>query len=106
MRQCITAISARSKSCLMRECKNMFNVDCNKVLSIVGLAGEPGEERLIAEARFAKDQSRPYAEVAFVVDEQFQGLGIAGFLYKMLIRLAKERGIKGLRRTYLPPTRP
>jgi acyl-CoA hydrolase/GNAT superfamily N-acetyltransferase len=71
------------------------NVDCNKVLSIVGLTGEPGEERLIAEARFVKDQNRPYAEVAFVVDEQYQGLGIAGFLYKMLIRLAKERGIKG-----------
>jgi len=71
------------------------NVDCNKVLSIVGLSGEPGEERLIAEARFVKDQNRPYAEVAFVVDEQYQGLGIAGFLYKMLIRLAKERGIKG-----------
>ena len=72
------------------------NVDCNKVLSIVGLAGESGEERLIAEARFARHQSRPYADAAFVVDEKYQGLGIAGFLYKMLIRLAKERGIKGL----------
>jgi RimJ/RimL family protein N-acetyltransferase len=71
------------------------NVDCNKVLSIVGLAGEPGEERLIAEARFVKAEDKPYAEIAFVVDEEYQGLGIAGFLYKMLIRLAKERGIKG-----------
>ncbi len=71
------------------------NVDCNKTLSIVGLAGQPGEERLIAEARFVKHQGKPYADVAFVVDEEYQGLGIAGFLYQMLIRLAKERGIKG-----------
>jgi len=31
-----------------------------------------------------------------VVDEQHQGMGIATYLYKMLIRLAKERGIQGL----------
>jgi ribosomal protein S18 acetylase RimI-like enzyme len=33
--------------------------------------------------------------MAFVVDEEYQGLGIASYLYGMLIRLAKERGIKG-----------
>jgi GNAT superfamily N-acetyltransferase len=34
-------------------------------------------------------------ELAFVVDEKYQGLGIATYLYEMLIRLAKERGLKG-----------
>jgi hypothetical protein len=29
------------------------------------------------------------------VDEAYQGLGIVSFLYKMLIGLAKEKGIKG-----------
>jgi GNAT superfamily N-acetyltransferase len=33
----------------------------------------------------------------FVVDEKYQGKGIATYLYKMLIRLAKERGLKGFR---------
>ena len=36
-----------------------------------------------------------YGDVAFVVDEKYQGLGIATYLYEMLIRLAKERGLKG-----------
>jgi GNAT superfamily N-acetyltransferase len=71
------------------------NVDCNRAMSIVGLVGEPGEEHIIAEARYIKDQRRPYADVAFVVDEKYQGLGIATFLYEMLIRIAKERGIRG-----------
>jgi len=70
------------------------NVDCNRVVSIVGLTGDPGEEKIIAEARFIKDQMRPHAEIAFVVDAEYQGLGIAGFLYRMLVRAAKERGIK------------
>jgi RimJ/RimL family protein N-acetyltransferase len=71
------------------------NVDCNRILSIVALTGHAGEEHIIGEARFAKDPTRPYADVAFIVDEDYQGLGIASYLYGMLIRLAKERGVKG-----------
>lgn len=71
------------------------NVDQTRVLSIVGLVGTPGEERIIAEARYVKDQERPYGEVAFVVDEQYQGVGIASRLFALLMRHARERGIKG-----------
>lgn len=71
------------------------NVDYGKVMSIVGLVGEPGHGHIIAEGRFVKHADRPYADVAFVVDEEYQGLGIATFLFKMLVRLAKERGLKG-----------
>ncbi|MEJ2169224.1 MAG: GNAT family N-acetyltransferase [Desulfobacterales bacterium] len=71
------------------------NVDFSQVMSIVGLVGEPGRGHIIAEARFIKDQRRPWADVAFVVDEKYQGLGIATYLYKMLIRLAKDRGLQG-----------
>ncbi len=71
------------------------NVDFGRCLSIVGLVEELGEGRIIAEGRFVRDLHRPYAEVAFVVDEAYQGRGIATFMLKMLIRLAKERGLKG-----------
>ncbi len=71
------------------------NVDCNHVISIVALVGPPEDERIIAEARFVKDKKRPYGDVAFIVDEDYQGLGIATYLYQMLIRVAKERGLKG-----------
>jgi acyl-CoA hydrolase len=71
------------------------NVDCAQSISIVGLAGEPGQERIIAEARYIRDPTGPYANVAFVVDEKYQGLGVAAFLYQMLIRVAKKRGIQG-----------
>ncbi|MFO7558162.1 MAG: GNAT family N-acetyltransferase [Desulfobacterales bacterium] len=72
------------------------NVDYRTTMSIVGLIGNPGHGRLIAEARFIKDKNIPqFADVAFVVDEEYHGLGIATYLYKMLIRLAKDRGIHG-----------
>jgi RimJ/RimL family protein N-acetyltransferase len=71
------------------------NVDCNKILSIVGLIGDPSGERIIAEARFGKYPDRPYADIAFIVDDQFQGHGIATHLYKMLVQEGRKRGLKG-----------
>ncbi|MBW2323392.1 MAG: GNAT family N-acetyltransferase, partial [Deltaproteobacteria bacterium] len=38
---------------------------------------------------------RPYADVAFIVDEAFQGKGVASFMYEMLIQIARRHGIEG-----------
>jgi len=71
------------------------NVDWNQVMSLVALIGEEGKGRIIAEARYIKIPGSPFAEVVFVVDEDYQRLGIGKYLYRMLIRLAKERGVRG-----------
>jgi acyl-CoA hydrolase/GNAT superfamily N-acetyltransferase len=71
------------------------NVDWSKDMSIVGLVGGPGEERIIAEGRYLTDARGEWAEVAFVVDENYQSLGICGHLFQMLARLARERGLIG-----------
>jgi acyl-CoA hydrolase/RimJ/RimL family protein N-acetyltransferase len=71
------------------------NIDYRQVLSIVGLVGEAGKGHIVAEARFFRDSHRPCAEVAFVVDEAYQGIGLSTYLLKMLVRLAKERGLQG-----------
>ena len=70
------------------------NVNYRDVLSVVGLVGPLGQGRIIAEARFARDQDKPTGDVAFVVDEAYQGLGIATYLYHMLARLARLRGVR------------
>jgi GNAT superfamily N-acetyltransferase len=71
------------------------NVDYSRVMSVVALVEENDQETIIAEARFVKDELSAYGDVAFVVDEKYQGMGIATYIYEMLIRLAKERGLKG-----------
>lgn len=71
------------------------NVDYSQSLSIVGLVGEVGEGQVIAEGRFVKHKDRPLADIAFVVDENLSGKGIATYLFKMLVQAAKERGLQG-----------
>jgi acyl-CoA hydrolase/GNAT superfamily N-acetyltransferase len=71
------------------------NVDWNQVMSIVGVVGEDKKGFIIAEARYIKIPDSTFAEIVFVVDEKYQGIGIASLLYGKLIQLARERGIKG-----------
>lgn len=72
------------------------NVDYRNTMSIVGLVGELGEERIIAEARYVRIPGSDYADIAFVVDETYQGRGIATFLFMTLINIARTRGLGGL----------
>jgi len=71
------------------------NVDYRCHMSIVGLVEEGGIERLIAEGRYVLHRDRPFADTAFVVDEKYQGLGIATYILTMLIEFAHEQSIKG-----------
>ncbi|MBW2297137.1 MAG: GNAT family N-acetyltransferase [Deltaproteobacteria bacterium] len=71
------------------------NIDYRDEMSLVALINEPGQEIIIAEARYASDTGSGFGDLGFFVDEKYQGVGIALYLYSMLIRLAKERGLKG-----------
>jgi len=72
------------------------NVDYNKEMSIVGLSGRPGDQTIMAEARFVRDDRSYYGEVAFLIDDSFQGIGIGSYMLDLLIQLAKELGLMGL----------
>ncbi|MCG6910644.1 MAG: GNAT family N-acetyltransferase [Deltaproteobacteria bacterium] len=71
------------------------NIDYRDEMSIVALINEPGQEIIIAEARYARNAETGFGDLGFFVDEQYQGIGLGQYLYGMLIRLAGERGLKG-----------
>jgi acyl-CoA hydrolase/GNAT superfamily N-acetyltransferase len=71
------------------------NVDYSKALSIVGLVGPAGQGTIVAEARYVMLDDGKRADAAFIVDEAYQGKGVATFMFNLLIKAAKERGIQG-----------
>ncbi len=71
------------------------NVDWKNVMSIVGVYGKLGQGSIISEARYLLDTDGKWAEVAFVVDEKFQNIGISTTVFKLLVKLAKRKGIIG-----------
>lgn len=85
----------RIKSMPHSKMQTYVNVDYSHVLSIVGLIGPAGKGQIIAEARYVKHKDKPFGDIAFVVDEEYKGAGIATYMYRLLTRLAKERGLQG-----------
>ena len=77
-----------------KEMQTYVSIDYDKVLSVVAVAEKGRNERIIAEARYAYDKSAGAYEIAFIVDEDFQGKGVATFLFKYLIKIARDRGIQ------------
>lgn len=82
------------------------NVDYQDTMSIVGLTEEFGTEKLIAEARYAREPGDQYADTAFIIDEAYSGQGIATFLLILLIHIALPRGVKGFTADVLADNKP
>ena len=79
--------------------KQWASVDYRKNMSIVGLVQKGGHKEIMAIGSYADDGGR--AEVAFVVREDFQGLGTASFMLEMLEGIARENDYTGFTATVL-----
>ena len=85
--------------------KNMqkyVNIDYKNALALVAILQRGNAERIVAEARFAAYPGSNEFDMAFLVDEEFQGKGIASFMLEYIIRIAKERGVTLLTADVLP----
>lgn len=82
------------------------SVDSNRTVSVVGLAGKPGQRHIIAEARYLSRLEENLADVAFIVDERYRGLGIAGYLHELLGRMAIRNGLEGFRAEVFATNKP
>jgi acyl-CoA hydrolase/GNAT superfamily N-acetyltransferase len=70
------------------------SVDYRKNMSLIGLIQRRGHKEIMAIASYAQDENER-AEVAFVVREDFQGMGIGAYLLETLEKIAKENHYKG-----------
>ncbi len=89
-----------------QQMQEYVNIDYINIMSIVGIILEAGAEHIIAEARYANLQDSSYADVAFVVDEKYIGVGIAKYMLDLLINTAKKRGIRGFKADVLTVNKP
>ncbi|WP_419662917.1 GNAT family N-acetyltransferase [Desulfosarcina variabilis] len=84
------------KTMFHSDIQEYVNIDYRYSLSLVGCVDHPDYDRIIAEARFDRlSLKTPYAELSFMVDEQYQNMGIGTCLCETLTQLAKERQLKG-----------
>ncbi len=70
------------------------NVDYQEEMAIIGVVGEPGDEDVVAVARFLYDHGTNTAESAFIVRDDWQNKGLGTHLFSKLVEIGRERGIR------------
>lgn len=76
-------------------------LDYRNNISLIGLIQNKGIKEIIAVATYAA-LDKEWAEVAFVVREDFHHMGVASYLLKELEKIARKNGFKGFYATTLP----
>lgn len=76
------------------------SVDYHQNMSMIGLVQKGGRQEIVAIGSYA-DEGGGRAEVAFVVREDCQGMGISSHLLPQLEAIARENGFNGFTATVL-----
>jgi RimJ/RimL family protein N-acetyltransferase len=78
------------------EVENISQVDYVKDLTLIGVVGESGFDRVVAVSEYLLLMEQNMAEVAFTVSKDFQGKGLGKLFLHKMARAARENGISGL----------
>jgi RimJ/RimL family protein N-acetyltransferase len=85
--------------------KRITEVDYANVVALVVVLEQTGGDRIVGGGRYIRSGAGgtgQKAEVAFLVDDAFQGLGIASVITKHLVAIARESGIARFEAEVLP----
>jgi len=74
--------------------RRLLVIDRVKETCIVGLMADNVTTRMICGARYVRLPKPAAAEIAFTVHDDFQRRGLGTFLLKLLLRLARQDGIR------------
>jgi RimJ/RimL family protein N-acetyltransferase len=89
----------------IQELKAATDVDFENVVALVVMIESGGREVIIGGGRYLIiNPSSPErsAEIAFLVEEDYHGQGIAGRILKHLARIAREKGVSRFEAEVLP----
>ena len=73
--------------------RRICTVDCDNSFALVATVASDGEEKIIAVGRYARLPGSSTAEIAFAVEDPYQGKGLGTHLLHHLAVIARERGI-------------
>ena len=85
-----------------KDIQKLTNVDYLKDLAVVGVVPGTTEEEVVAIAQYFMDPKTKCAEVAFIVQDEWQDKGMGGILLEYLTQVAVKRGVKGFFATVMP----
>jgi len=85
-----------------RDIQRLTNIDYRQDIAIVGVIPDVSGEDIVAIAQYFLDPKTQAAEVAFLVQDEWQQKGMGTFLLNYITQIAKKRGVKKFYAKVLP----
>jgi acyl-CoA hydrolase len=92
----------RTKTFPHRDIQQLTNIDYNNDLAIVGVVPGVSGDEVVAIGQYFVDPKTQAAEVAFLVQDEWQQKGMGTFLLEYITQIAKQRGVKHFYGKVLP----
>ena len=89
-----------------KDVQQLTNIDYKDNLAIVGVVPGISGEEIVAIAQYYLDPKTQSAEVAFLVQDEWQQKGMGTFLLDYITQVARQRGVKRFFAKVLPDNRP
>jgi RimJ/RimL family protein N-acetyltransferase len=89
-----------------RDIQRLTNIDYRQDVAIVGLIPRVSGEEIVAIAQYFLDPQTQVAEVAFLVQDEWQQKGMGTFLLDYITQIARRRGVKRFCAKVLPNNEP
>jgi acyl-CoA hydrolase len=89
-----------------RDVQKLANVDYRQDIAIVGLVPSVSGEEIVAIAQYFLDPKTHAAEVAFIVQDEWQQKGMGTFLLDTLTEIARKRDVRTFTASVLPANKP
>ena len=89
-----------------KDIQRVTNIDYRQDIAIVGVVPRVSGEEIVAIAQYYLDPKTQSAEVAFLVQDEWQRKGMGTFLLDYVTQIAKQRGVKKFWAKVLPSNEP
>ncbi len=89
-----------------KDIQRVTNIDYRQDIAIVGVVPRVSGEEIVAIAQYFLDPKTQSAEVAFLVQDEWQRKGMGTFLLDYITQIAKQRGVKKFWAKVLPSNEP
>jgi acyl-CoA hydrolase/RimJ/RimL family protein N-acetyltransferase len=76
--------------------QHLCSVDYEEEMAFAAVVGPSAHERIVAASSYFLNPASRLAEVAYVVDPEWQGTGLGTTMHAVLVEYAREHGAQGL----------
>jgi len=82
--------------------QHLCSVDYDEEMAFAAVLGPSEHERIVAASTYYLSPASGLAEVAYMVDPEWQGVGLGKILHAGLVEYARRHGARGLKADVLP----